>query len=73
VPLTESQQQLELAQLLHLQQIAPDLMPMDEIIEAMTIQNKDRIVEKIQAKQKAVEEQQQKMQEIQMQQMQWII
>ncbi len=70
VPLTESQQQLELAQLLHLQQIAPDSMPMDEIVEAMTIQNKDRIVEKIQAKQKAMEEQQQKMQEIQMQQMQ---
>ncbi len=70
VPLTESQQQLELAQLLHIQQIAPDVMPMDEIIEAMTIQNKDRIIEKIQAKQKAMEEQQQKMQEIQMQQMQ---
>jgi len=68
VPLTESQQQLELAQLLHLQQIAPDTMPMDEIVEAMTIQNKDRIIEKIQAKQKAMTEQQEKMEALQMKQ-----
>jgi len=46
-PLTETQQQLELAQLLHIQQLYPDLMPADEIIDAMTIQNKDRIKEKI--------------------------
>jgi hypothetical protein len=65
-PLTESQQQLELAQLLHLQQISPDLMPMDEIIEAMTIQNKDRIVEKIQKKQEMMMQQQQKMEQLQM-------
>jgi hypothetical protein len=70
VPLTESQQQLELAQLLHLQQIAPDLMPVDEIIEAMTIQNKDRIIEKIQKKQEAMQQQQEKMEAMQMQQMQ---
>ncbi len=69
-PLTESQQQLELAQLLHIHSIAPDVMPIDEIIEAMTIQNKDRIIEKIQAKQKAMAEQQQKMEAMQMQQMQ---
>jgi len=69
-PLTESQQQLELAQLLHLQQIAPDVMPMDEIVEAMTIQNKERIIEKIQAKQKAIEEQKAKLEQMQMQQMQ---
>ena len=70
VPLTETQQQLELAQLLHLRQIAPDVMPIDEIVEAMTIQNKDRIIEKIQTKQKAMQEQQQKMEQLQMQQMQ---
>ena len=69
-PLTETQQQLELAKLLHAQQLFPDLMPPDEIIEALEIQNKDRIIEKIQAKQKAMEEQQQKMQQMQMQQMQ---
>jgi hypothetical protein len=68
VPLTESQQQLELAQLLHIQQLAPDTMPMDEIIEAMTIQNKDRVIEKIQKRQQALDEQNQKMQELQMKQ-----
>ena len=70
VPLTESQQQLELSQLLHLQQLAPETMPMDEIVEAMTIQNKDRIIEKIQKRQQAMEQQQKKMAEMQMQQMQ---
>jgi len=68
VPLTESQQQLELAQLLHAQSIAPDTFPIDEVIEAMTIQNKGRIVEKIQAKQKAMQEQQEKMEQLQMKQ-----
>ena len=69
-PLTESQQQLELAQLLHLQQISPELMPLEEVIEAMTIQNKDRIVEKIKQKQQAAAQQQQQMAQLQMQQMQ---
>jgi hypothetical protein len=69
-PLTESQQQLELAQLLHLHQISPDLMPIDEIVEAMTIQNKGRIIEKIQNKEKAIQEQQKQMQQMQQQQMQ---
>lgn len=68
--LTESQQQLELAQLLHFQQLYPDLTPPDEILECLTIQNKDRIMEKVMAKQKAVGEQQQKVEQLQMQQMQ---
>lgn len=68
--LTETQQQLELAQLFDLQQRFGDLFPPEEIIECMTIQNKDRIIEKIQANQKAAQEQQQKMAEMQMQQMQ---
>jgi hypothetical protein len=68
VPLTESQQQLELAQLLHLQQIAPDTMPIDEIVEAMTIQNKDRIIEKIQKRQEAQAQQQQEAHQLQMKQ-----
>lgn len=67
--LTESQQQLELAQLLHLQQISPELVPIDEIVEAMILQNKDRIVEKIQKKQQGMAEQQQKMEALQMKQM----
>lgn len=69
-PLTETQQQLELAQILHAQQLFPDLVPPDEVLECMTLQNKDRIIEKVMAKQKAMQEQQQKMEEIQMQQMQ---
>lgn len=68
--LTETQQQLELAQILHLQQLYPDLVPPDEIIECMTIQNKDRITEKIMKAQQAQQEQKQKMEELQMQQIQ---
>lgn len=68
--LTESQQQLELAQILHLQSLYPDLIPADEVLECMTIQNKDRIIEKIEKKQKAMQEQQQKVEQLQMQQMQ---
>jgi len=68
--LTESQQQLELAQLLHAQTIAPEVFPVDEILEAMTIQNKDRIVEKVKKNQEAIQEQKNKMEQVQMQQMQ---
>ena len=45
--LTETQQQLELAQILHVQQLYPDLIPPDEVLECMTLQNKDRIIEKV--------------------------
>lgn len=68
--LTESQQQLELAQLLHMQQLAPETFPKDEIIEAMTIQNKDRIIEKMQAAEKAQMEQMQKREQIELQHIQ---
>jgi hypothetical protein len=68
--LTETQQQLEMAKLIHVQQMYPDLIPVDEFLEALNIQNKDRIIEKIQKKQQAAEEQQNKMQELQMQQLQ---
>lgn len=68
--MTETQQQLELAQLFDLQQRFGDIFPPEEIIEVMTIQNKDRIIQKMQANQKAMQEQQQKMAEMQMQQMQ---
>lgn len=68
--LTETQEQLELAQLFELQQRFGDLFPPEEIIEIMTIQNKDRIIEKIKQNQQAAQEQQQKMAEMQMQQMQ---
>jgi hypothetical protein len=68
--LTESQQQLELAQLLHMQQLAPDTFPKDEIIEAMTIQNKGRIIEKMESAQKAQQEQMQKREQIELQHIQ---
>ena len=68
--LTETQEQLELAQLFELQQRFGDIFPSDEIVQIMTIQNKDRIIEKMQAAQKQQQEQQQKMAEMQMQQMQ---
>ena len=67
--LTETQQQLELAQLMELQERFGPIFPMEEVVEAMTIQNKDRIVQKMQEKQKAQAEQEQKMAELQMQQM----
>lgn len=68
--LTETQQQLELAQLFELQQRFGEIFPPDEIVENMTIQNKDRIIQKMQKAQQAQQEQQQKMAEMQMQQMQ---
>lgn len=66
--LTETQQQLELAQLLQLQQIRPDVVPIDEIIDCMQLQNKERLLEKIQRNEQAAQQQQQKMAELQMKQ-----
>ena len=68
--LTETQQQLELAQIFELQQRFGEIFPADEVVEVMTIQNKDRIIEKMQKAQQAQQEQQQKMAELQMQQLQ---
>jgi hypothetical protein len=68
--LTESQQQLELAQLLHVREILGDVMPIEPILKAMTIQNKDELIETIAERQKAAQEQQSKLSELQMQQLQ---
>jgi len=68
--LTETQQQLELAQLFELQQRFGDVFPADEIIECMTIQNKDRIIEKMAKAQQAQQQQAQEAHQLQMQQMQ---
>lgn len=68
--LTETQEQLELAQIFELQERFGEMFPPEEVLEVMTIQNKDRIQEKIMANQKAQQEQQQKQAEMQMQQMQ---
>jgi hypothetical protein len=58
--LTETQEQLELSQLFELQQRFGEIFPPDEIVDAMTIQNKDRIKEKMA---KAQEQQQQQAQQ----------
>jgi ribosome-binding protein aMBF1 (putative translation factor) len=68
--LTESQQQLELAQLMELSERFGPIFPMEEIVEAMTIQNKDRIVEKMMQNQQQQQQQEQQMAQLQMQQMQ---
>ena len=68
--LTESQQQLELAQLLHVRELIGDMMPMDAIINAMTLQNKGDLIEKIKANQQAAQQKQEQMQQLQMKQLQ---
>lgn len=68
--LTETQQQLELAQLLHLKELFPELVQPEDIIPAMQIQNKEEFMEKLGQRQKAAMEQKQKMEELQMQQLQ---
>lgn len=68
--LTETQQQLELAQLFELQARFGPIFPEEEIIEAMTIQNKDRIIEKMTQRREAAAQQEQQMAQMQMQQMQ---
>jgi len=71
--LTETQQQLELGQLLHLSEIQASNPPppiMESIIDAMYIQNKTELKEKMQKHNEAQALQQQKMQELQMQQIQ---
>lgn len=67
--LTETQQQLELAQILQLNEMYPDTVPVEEVIERMQIQNKDKVIEKILTRQQGIAEQQQKMTELQMQQL----
>ena len=68
--LTETQQQLELNQLLYFKQVTGMDIPNEEILEIAPIQNKGRILEKMAAREKAAAEQQQKMAELQMQQLQ---
>lgn len=68
--LTETQQQLELQQLLYFKQVTGIDIPSDEILQIAQIQNKDRIIEKIMQKEKAAAEQQQQMSQLQMQQLQ---
>lgn len=71
--LTETQQQLELGQLLHLREILGENTPptvITRIIDAMYITDKDELKKGIEEHQKGISEQQKKTSELQMQQMQ---
>ena len=71
--LTETQQQLELGQLLHLREIMGEATPppvMQRIIDAMYIQNKEELKEQMQEFQQQQAQQEQQMQQLQMQQLQ---
>jgi hypothetical protein len=72
-PLTETQQQLELGQLLNLQQMFGENTPppvYKRILDAMFIQNKAELQKDIEQYQQQQAQQQQQMQQLQMQQMQ---
>lgn len=67
--LTETQQQLELAQLLSAREILGDLVSPKDLLEAMTLQNKDKLIESVMQREQAQQEQQKQMAQMQMQQM----
>ena len=67
--LTESQQQLELGQLLHLNEITGGKVPLKNLINAFTIQNKDELIETMTQQAQAEQEQAQQMAALQMEQM----
>jgi hypothetical protein len=56
---TESQKQLQFAQMYQLMQIKPDLFDNEDILEAATVQNKTRMIEKSQQRQQAAQQMQQ--------------
>jgi hypothetical protein len=66
--LTEDQRQLQLQQLLYFRETTGINIPSKVIIEASTLQDKDKLIEAIQAEEKAAKEAQDKIQQIQMQQ-----
>lgn len=68
--LTETQQQLNLQQLLHFREVTGVQIPDEVIIEASTLQNKDKLIETLKAQNEARQAQEQKMQQLQMQQLQ---
>ncbi len=70
--LTESQHQLEFQQLLHLYELTGGSNPviLNRAIEVSTIQEKDKLLEKMAEVQKAQDEQEAQMKQLQMQQMQ---
>lgn len=67
--LTETQQQLELAQILDLQERFPQVVQAEDVIELMQIQNKEEFKKKLEMRQQAANQQQQQMAELQMEQL----
>lgn len=68
--LTETQQQLQLQQLLHFREVTGIDIPPKVILQASTLQNKDELIQAVEEREQAASQQQQKMAELQMQQMQ---
>jgi hypothetical protein len=68
--LTESQNQLELQQLLYFREQTGIPIPSDVILKLAQIQNKDEVIEAVMKQEQAAQEQQQQMAQLQMQQMQ---
>jgi hypothetical protein len=66
--LTETQQQLELAQLLSAREILGDLIDPKLLLNAMTLQNKDELLKSVAEREQAQQQQQQQMAQAQMQQ-----
>lgn len=68
--LTETQQQLNLQQLLYFRESTNIQIPDEVIIEASTLQNKDKLIEALKARNEAAQKQEQQVAQLQMQQMQ---
>lgn len=67
--LTESQQQLELGQLMQLKEMFPDVVMAEDIIEKMQLQGKQEFIEKVQQRQQQKQQQEQQMMQLQMEQL----
>ena len=68
--LTESQQQLELQQKIYLKEAGLVNFTQREILESVTMQNKEKVMERLDAEEKVQAQQQQQLQQLQMQQLQ---
>lgn len=68
--LTETQQQLELQQLLYFRESTGIDIPSEVILKASTLQNKDEVIEAVVKREQAAQQQQEQMSKLQMQQMQ---
>lgn len=68
--MTETQQQLNLQQLLHFREVTQIPIPAKVIIEASTLQNKEDLIKAIEEEQQAISKREEQMAQLQMQQMQ---